>query len=397
MTIQHTDTVEGRDPAARPAWALGLGDRLLAHLLDGTTDLGDATLEVPVGVYTDAARHQRELALIDRTPAAICFASEVAEAGSYVALRSGALPVLVTRSGDGTLHGLLNVCRHRGSPVVEEGQGRARNLTCPFHAWSYHLDGRLRHVPEADTVGTVCPDERSLVPLAVEERHGIVWLTGGPTRPVTPIRAWLGDELDDDLGELGLDRFVVHRSTDFDLACNWKLVTDGFLETYHLRYLHRSTIAPYFESNVLAVDVFGDHQRSALPKTRLRRELTEVDRNSWDVLSHATIAHVLFPTTVLQWQAGHLEAFLIRPHPRDPGRCTVRLALLVPRHRADELDRWDRNWSRVVETIPAEDFVQSERIQAGFASGANDTIVLGRTEAGLQRFLASVDRLLAVG
>lgn len=374
---------------------MDLGDRLHRHLLDGTTDLAAAAVEVPISAYTDHDRHRRELRALEDLPVAVCFASEVRAPGSVVALQLGSLPVLVVRDIGGTLRGLLNVCRHRGSPLVEPGTSTLRVLTCPFHAWSYDLDGRLRHVPEADTVGEVCPEQRSLVPLAVEERHGIVWVTGRPGRVATTVQSWLGEELDGALSDLGLGSFVLHRSQEFDLTCNWKLIPDGFLETYHLRYLHRRTIAPYFESNVLAVDTFGDHQRSALPKTRLRRELAEVERDRWDVLAHTTIAHVLFPTTVLQWQAGHLEAFLIRPHLTDPSRCTVRLGFLVPAPRAGEVDRWDRNWDRVVETIPAEDFAQSERIQAGFASGANTTLLLGRTEAGLQRFLASVDRLLS--
>lgn len=385
-------------PPSRPRaeWELELGDRLLHHLADGTTDLGPATREVPVSVYTDPGRHQAELAALSTVPSAVCFASEVRKPGSYVAVRLGSLPVLVTRDGDGALHGMLNVCRHRGSPLVGEGAGSARVLSCPFHAWSYDLGGRLRQVTEPGTVGEVCQDERSLVPLPVEERHGLLWLTGSPgSSPGTTMRHWLGDGLDGVLADLDLGSFVLHRSAQFDVGCNWKMITDGFLETYHLRYLHRNTIAPYFESNLLAVDTWGDHQRSVLPKSRLHRELTEVAREEWDVLAHTTIAHVLFPTTVLQWQAGHLEAFLIRPDESDPGRCRVRLGFLVPRDRAHETDRWDRNWDRVVETIPAEDFAQSALIQAGLASGANETLLLGRTEAGLQRFLASVDRLVA--
>lgn len=390
--MQARTTRTGR---AAATWPEELGDRLLAHLLDGTTDLGEDTLEVPVSVYTDAERHRREQGALSTLPAAVCFASEVGTPGSLLSVRLGELPLLVTRDTEGQLRGMLNVCRHRGSPLVPAGVHAGRLITCPFHAWTYGLDGRLRNVPESSTVGEVCPEARSLVAVGLEERHGLVWLTGRPDQRPLTVRSWLGEQLDDELSELGLDSFVVHRAVDIELACNWKLIPDGFLETYHLRYLHRTTIAPYFESNVLAVDVFGDHQRSALPKTRLRRELTELPREQWDVLAHTTIAHVLFPTTVLQWQAGHLEAFLIRPDPTDPGRCTVRLGLLVPEDRAAEIDRWDRNWERVVETIPAEDFSQSEAIQASFASGANVTLLLGRTEVGIQRFLASVDDLLA--
>src|SRR5690606_37266184 len=96
----------------------------------------------------------------------------------------------------------------------------------------------------------------------------------------------------------------------------------------------------------------GDHLGGALPKNRLLEQLHELPRDDWQVLDHLTMAIVLVPGTVVQWQAGHVELFSIRPHPSDPTRSTCRLTMLVPFDRAGDTELWDRNWERVCATIP---------------------------------------------
>ena len=188
---------------------------------------------------------------------------------------------------------------------------------------------------------------------------------------------------------------AAHRSESYDLACNWKMITDGFLETYHIKYLHRGSVAPYVPSNQAMIDRYGPHFVAHLPKNRLLRQLAEQPRDEWRVLDHLTLTATLVPGTVVQWNAGHVELFAIRPHLTDPGRCTVDMTLLVPAARADERDLWDRNWQRLVDTIPAEDFATAAESQAGISAGVVTTLRLGATERGLADHLAEVDRLLA--
>ncbi len=79
-----------------------------------------------------------------------------------------------------------------------------------------------------------------------------MWVTPDADAPAESVADWLGDEIDELLGELGLGEMVHHAVTEYDLDCNWKLLTDGFLEIYHLKYLHRRSIAPYFPANLMA-------------------------------------------------------------------------------------------------------------------------------------------------
>ena len=106
----------------------------------------------------------------------------------------------------------------------------------------------------------------------------MVWVT--PAGQGLAVADWLGAELDGLLAGLAMDEMVAHTSTELQLDCNWKMLTDGFLETYHLKYLHRDSIAPYFPSNLMVVGrhrgADGDHFGGALPKNRLLKQLHEL-------------------------------------------------------------------------------------------------------------------------
>lgn len=356
---------------------------------------------IPVDVYTDPERHDRELTAIRRSPQLVAHSSELADPGDRIATTIGGIPIIVTRidrrdgGGDApTVAAMVNACAHRGAPVVEVGPGHSRILSCGFHGWSYDLDGSLRSVSEAESFGAD-PPCNGLTRLAAEERHGAIWVIAEPTIDNIDVRGWLGADLDDLLTDVGLGDLVHHRHVELDIDCNWKMLTDGFLETYHLKYLHRNTIAPYFPSNILAVDALGDHLGGLLPKNRLLRQFEDLPREEWNVLDHVTMAFVLVPGTVFQWQAGHAEVFSLRPDPVDATRSRVRLSLIVHPDRADDTELWDRNWDRLIETIPGEDFDIAQRVQANIAAGVVGPLQLGSTEWALRAHLDRIDKIAA--
>jgi choline monooxygenase len=153
---------------------------------------------------------------------------QVAEPGSYFAGRAGDVPVVVTRARDGELRAFLNVCRHRGS-VVAHGEGRRDTLQCPYHAWTYGLDGRLRAAPRGDEV---VKEGVSLLTLAVETWGPFVFVF--PDAEAPPLRETLG-ELED---ALPLDGLVFHHRVEYELEANWKIACENFLECYHCAVAH---------------------------------------------------------------------------------------------------------------------------------------------------------------
>lgn len=103
---------------------------------------------------------------------------------------------------------------------------------------------------------------------------------------------------------------------------------------------------------------------------------------------------MLVPATVIQWQAGHFELFSLRPDPIDPTRTRCRCSMLVPADRADQTELWERNWARLCETIPTEDFAVAEQVQRNINAGSAPGISIGANEHMLIEHLGAVDHLI---
>ena len=134
------------------------------------------------------------------------------------------------------LRAFLNVCRHRGFPVAE-GAGSRETLQCPYHAWTYGLDGSLRTAPRSDEEPGFRRDELGLVPVAVDTWGPFVFVNVGPEPE--PLADALGS-MPAQVAELGLDvdDLVFHSRWDADIEANWKIVCENFLECYHCQVAH---------------------------------------------------------------------------------------------------------------------------------------------------------------
>ena len=165
--------------------------------------------------------------------------SQLAEPGSYFTCRAGATPVVVVRTRDGDLRGLVNVCRHRGHEVAE-GCGRRETLQCPYHAWTYDLDGSLRAAPRSDREPGFDRADWSLRPVLVDTWGPLVFVN--PDLGAAPLAETLG-ELPQEMADRGLDPAGLEyhgRSRDWVIEANWKLVVENFLECYHCPVAHKS-------------------------------------------------------------------------------------------------------------------------------------------------------------
>ena len=152
---------------------------------------------------------------------------QLPEDGSYFASVAGQIPVVVTRARDGRVHAFLNVCRHRGH-VVATGAGSRETLQCPYHAWTYGLDGALRAAPRSDSEPGFDFDELGLREIAVD-----TWgpfLFANPDPDAAPLADALGDvparlaEIDD------VDAIEFRFRTEFEIEANWKIACENFLE-----------------------------------------------------------------------------------------------------------------------------------------------------------------------
>src|SRR5579884_1832844 len=156
--------------------------------------------------------------------------------GSYFTTRAGRTPIVVTRAQDGELRAFLNVCRHRGFPVAD-GAGRRETIQCPYHAWTYGLDGTLRAAPRSDEEPHFPKDELGLCAIAVDAWGPFVF--ANTARDCEPLADALGS-MPAQVAELGLDvdALVHHTRWEATLAANWKILCENFLECYHCQVAH---------------------------------------------------------------------------------------------------------------------------------------------------------------
>lgn len=363
-----------------------LADEITGHLRAGTLPLAEGVMANPVDVYTDPAHLAAERdRLFRRHPRVVAFSDQVRRAGDFVTDELSGEPVLVVRGEDGTLRAFYNVCRHRGAAVESAPCGNQRRFTCPYHAWTYDTTGALRGVPDSEGFPDLDAERRALAPLQVTERHGFVWLLP---------EGWGEDDLatslgglDRELGAYGLGDYVLERTEVLRQPFNWKLIVDGFLEAYHLQFLHRTTIGPYIRSNFTPTEGFGDNLRMVA----VRRSFDgEVDKAPEDVelLANVAIIYLLFPNTVLVWQGDHFECWTVHPDGDDPGAVVMRASLLAPApvKTEDEQLHWDRNWKVLMDTVLNEDFVVARTMQRGFSTGAQEHVLFGRNEPALQLY-----------
>ena len=172
--------------------AMDMLRRLTVHLRDKTTDQADSTMQEPIDNYLDEDVFKSEVDLIfKRIPLPLALSAELPKKNSYKAIDAVGVPVVLTRDAGGTAHAMLNVCRHRGA-LLCEGRGNARALTCPYHAWSFSMEGELKGVYGESTFGDIDRAERGLIQLACVEKHGVIWVSLTPGLTID-IDSWLGE------------------------------------------------------------------------------------------------------------------------------------------------------------------------------------------------------------
>ncbi len=192
---------------------------------------------IPSSWYRDPAVLDEELTKIfGRTWQLVGRVDQLAAPGSYFTTVVGAEPVLVVRSDDRTIRAFSNVCRHRAGPVAD-GAGSCRTFRCRYHGWTYGLDGRLLNTPEFDGVERFDRDASGLSEMRVETWAGLVFVNPDPT--AGPLSEVLED-LPDRLGAIDLSEYKHAARRDYEVACNWKVYVDNYLEGYHIPVIHPS-------------------------------------------------------------------------------------------------------------------------------------------------------------
>jgi phenylpropionate dioxygenase-like ring-hydroxylating dioxygenase large terminal subunit len=369
--------------------------RLAADSASPPGPLGARSVRNPASAYTGAERFAREQrALFRGLPNLLGLSCEVARAGDFLTANLGTVPIALVRQADGTLRGFVNACRHRGAPLLE-GRGQlTRGIACPYHGWTYELDGRLRQRPAAEAgFADVAKEGLSLHAVQVAEQHGLVFARAGGEGALSVDDALAGAQ--EELAAYGLRDYVHIETRTNEQPFNWKLVVDTFTEAYHIPWLHKSTIAPHYDFDRWIFDAYGPHGRFVGVRKSVAGELEKADERERRLLPHATTQYLLLPNAILCHQIDHVELWRLTPLAVD--RTRVATSVFAPREPRSEKERayWLKNLDVLLAVTNGEDFPLMARIHQNLASGALPEVVYGKMEPALAHFHASVDAALA--
>jgi Rieske 2Fe-2S family protein len=324
-------------------------------------------------------------------------AADLAQPGDQAAVAAGGETVLLVRGDDGALRGFFDVCRHRGHQLLERGARAARPaIVCPYHAWSYRLDGRLRAAPRFGDLPGDHPAREGLVPVRVALWNGFVFADVGGAAP--DLAAWFGTGgMDELLAPYGLAELAVGASHDYEVAANWKLVVENYHECYHCPSIHPelcrvtppnsgdnfATTGPWVGGSMTlrphADTMSLDGRSGGPPLPGLREE----QRRQVLYLG-------LFPNLLLSLHPDYVMTHRIEP--LAPGRSRIECQWLFPAATV-AADGFDPAWAvDFWDLTNRQDWHACESVQRGATSRGYRQGPLGRGEGAVRDFLTTVAR-----
>lgn len=324
-------------------------------------------LPAPCYVTPEAAERDRR-AVFARSWQLVAHAAQLAQAGDHVVAEVAGVPLVIVRGDDGVLRALHNVCRHRAGPLALCDGRAAKRLRCRYHGWTYALDGRLLGAPEMDDATGFRLDAIRLPEARVAEWQGLVFAALDDAPPF----ADLVDGIDARIGPAALDGYAFHQRVAYDIACDWKVYVDNFLEGYHVPHIHP-------ELNRM------------LDYRSYVTELARWHSLQWSPLESAgelygsgeALYYWLWPNTMLNILPGRLQSNRVLP--LGVGRCRVEFDFYYPRDARDAArPARDLAFSDVVQQ---EDIAICEHVQRGLASGSYEAGRLNpKRESGVHQF-----------
>jgi choline monooxygenase len=352
-------------------------------LVDFDADLPlDRASTIPSSWYLDAAIFDLERAAVFAASwQAVGRLDQLPSPGSFFTTEAAGEPIVVVRQSDGALAALANVCRHRAARVADAACGQAAKFRCRYHGWTYDLTGRLLGTPEFDGVADFHRDQHSLPRYAVDTLGPLVWVYLGTAPP--PLAEPLAP-LIQQADFLELSRFRFFDRYIYDLACNWKVYVDNYLDGgYHVHSIHPG-LASVLDYSGYRTEL---HDQASVQISPMRPAAADVGA----VRGGETAYYWwVFPNFMLNWYRGVMDVNLVVP--LAPDRCRVVFDFYFTDLESDTARDFARRSVEMGHRIQEEDVEICQDVQRGLASRSFRVGRYGvRREAGVHHF----HRLLA--
>jgi phenylpropionate dioxygenase-like ring-hydroxylating dioxygenase large terminal subunit len=346
-----------------------LTERILDHIDNKTTDMGTEVRREPVDSYLSQDRFDAEIALIKRSAVPFCPSAMLVDKGNYVTRKAAGTPILVVRGMDNEIRAFINSCRHRGMPVAS-GTGCARAFVCPYHAWSYSLDGSLKNIAGRDGFPGIDIGEHGLVQISAREKGGLVYVN--QEADIT------ANDLDEVPEFFGQDQEYFEQDS----------------EGYHIKGLHKNSFYPYGLDNTNVVETFGPNSRIVFPFRRIN-DLREIEPSKRNLDGLITTVHNLFPNTVVSILSKHSTLTIFEP--LAPNRTEILIYRVTNRlsngsTASVEEAKYDADFVKGAGLD--EDREAAVKIQETITAGRNTHLTFGLFEKAIVHFHQNLEKRL---
>ncbi|HWJ39117.1 MAG TPA: aromatic ring-hydroxylating dioxygenase subunit alpha [Sphingomicrobium sp.] len=362
-----------------------------------TSDVLDG-MSLPGWLYFDPEFFEAEKkAFLRAAPQVVCHESEIATPGEWRTLDYLGESIIVMRGDDGTPRAFSNVCRHRGSRLVDGSGGCAKLLTCPYHAWSYARDGRLVGVPHRNEYPDLRTDQLGLVPVELESWHGFLFIrleSGAPkvAEMMQPYEEEVAPYRFSDLRAIGR---VTHRQRQL----NWKTIADNYSDGLHIPIGHPGLTRLFgrnyrIEANKYVDRMEGDlvEKPSANASERAYQQLLPRVDHLPESHQRKWLYYKLFPNVAFDIYPDQVDFMQFLPV--SATETVIReISYAIPDHRREMRVARHLNW-RINRRVNAEDTELITRVQLGMQSPAYRPGPLGTSEVCLRSFAKKLRKLI---
>ena len=306
----------------------------LSRLAETAAGPFERAVSSPPTLYTDPAILDLEIrSIFEKDWHCPGLAADIPEPGDYVTFSIGDQQVFSMRQKDGSIRSFSNVCRHRMMQLLE-GSGNTKVVVCPYHAWSYNQDGTLRGAPRMERSEGFSKADHCLPEVRTEVWNGWIYLTLNDDAPAV---ADMLAPINDVVAQYRMDRYVPCVTQDHVWQTNWKLLTENFMEGYHLPVAHKSTVGKWFglEDTVFPDNVSPHYTWQTFTKDETATYGRAADTNDYlkNEWRYTTFMPTVFPAHMYILAPDHCWYLSLRP--KGVGEVHVRFGVALAPERLD--------------------------------------------------------------